>query len=160
MKIALASQSRKKIDAVKLAFQEVAGVELLTIKAPSNVHEQPLGDETFQGARNRLAFTRQACADADIYISIENGLFMQDGKFVDKAVVTVETANGEVQTTLSDGVEFPIEYVEKTSNRKGDFKEWTVGETMAEAGIVQDNADPHLCLNETTRKAVKKLGLT
>ena len=79
MKIALASQSRKKIDAVKLAFQEVAGVELLTIKAPSNVHEQPLGDETFQGARNRLAFTRQACADADIYISIENGLFMRGG---------------------------------------------------------------------------------
>lgn len=168
MKVALASQSGKKIEAVKLAFADVSNFELITIKAPSGVNEQPIDNETFEGASNRIAFTKAACPDADLYISIENGLFLENQNFVDRAVVTIESHFGTAETTLSDEVVFPTASVEKTSNRDGGFVKWTVGKTMAEDGIVKDDADPHLCLsgksrveflNETTVLAVKKLGL-
>lgn len=163
MKIALASKSQKKIDAVRLAFGGKA--EILAFKAPSGVNEQPIGDETLQGAQNRIAFIREACPDADLYVSIENGLFEENGDFVDKAVVTLSTRDGKTSTTYSDGVTFPKEFVIQTRDRDGGFKQWTVGKTMAEAGHVSDDGDPHKdlagrsrvsFLNEAARRAARQ----
>jgi non-canonical (house-cleaning) NTP pyrophosphatase len=152
MKIALASESAKKVAAIRLAFGEAA--EIVTFKAPSGVNEQPIDDETLRGAKNRIDFIKAACPDADIFVSIENGLFLEDGEYVDRAVVTIAKADGEPSTTFSDGVIFPKDSVLKTERREGGFAEWTVGKTMMEDGIVTDDADPHADLDPDHRSRV------
>lgn len=156
MKIALASESGKKIAAVRHAFGDAA--EIVTFKAPSGVNEQPIGDETLRGAQNRIAFIQAACPDADLHISIENGLFLERTEngleYVDRAIVTIAKKDGNISTTKSDGVTFPEEYVNQTRHRDGGFEEWTVGQIMAEAGIVPDHADPHRDLDPQGRSRV------
>ena len=170
MKVVLASTSEKKISALKKAFLEVVGLEIepITVKALSGVNEQPINDETYEGAFNRIEFIKAAHPDADLWMSIENGLFEIDNKYYDQAVVTAEKSDGTLVMGLSDGVVFPKIYVEMTRDRDGGFKEWTVGKTMAEHGIVKDHADPHLCLsgksrvdylNEAAKRAVEDLNL-
>ncbi|MBK68150.1 MAG: hypothetical protein CMP22_08495 [Rickettsiales bacterium] len=152
MIIALASTSSKKVDAVKLAFGE--SVNLIARKVESGVNEQPIGDETMQGADNRIEFLKAALPTADFFISIENGLFKEAGQYVDRAVVTIEDKSGNRFTTLSEGVVFPTEFVEKTREREGGFEKWTVGKTMMEAGIVSDDGDPHKDLDPEGRSRV------
>ncbi len=152
MKVVLASESKKKIAAVTHAFNNLSSFELVTLNAPSNVNEQPVGEETLVGAKNRIAFAIAAHPDAEIYVSIENGLFEENGAFVDKAVVVLKTAEGNEIAAMSDGVVFPSEYVEKTRERRGGFAKWTVGKTMAEHGVVQDDGDPHLELSGRPRQ--------
>jgi inosine/xanthosine triphosphatase len=164
MKIVLASTSPVKIDACKAAFGTAAGIDLVTVKAPSGVNEQPMNDETLRGAFNRLAHARAAVPGADFYVSIENGIFEEKGRYIDRAVVTVMDKSGTTATTYSDGVEFPRDSVEET--RRRGFDQWTVGKVMQEQGIVRQHDDPHLDLggksrvshiNETMAKAVLNL---
>lgn len=151
MKIILASQSRVKINAVEKAFNDVGQFNLITAKAPSGVNEQPIGYETMRGAMNRIDFIKAVHPDADLYISIENGLFPEHCDFIDYAVVTISDKNGKTSTTKSKGVLFPKHYVLKTRYRNGGFAQWTVGQTMMDAGIVKNNADPHICLSGESR---------
>lgn len=166
MKIALASQSEIKVSAIRAAFGDA--VELVTFDAPSNVNEQPIGEETLRGAKNRIAFIKAACPDADLYISIENGLFIEEHEYVDRAVVSITTREGHSFVTYSDGVVFPHQYVEETRNKDGGFKTWTVGKIMAEAGFITKHNDPHSDLGHQSRSAyivqavqaaAKKLGI-
>ena len=151
MKIVIASTSEKKVNAVKKAFTNFKDIEIVTIKAPSGVNEQPMNEETLKGAHNRLHYARKDVPDADIYISIENGIFTEGNKYIDKAVVTIMTAKGELVTAMSDGVEFPSEFVYLTKQKPGGLKDWTVGKVMAEHGYVQDHADPHYDLSGKSR---------
>ena len=157
MHVVLASQSKIKEQAVRQAFNNVSGFKLTTIKAPSGVNEQPIGHETMRGARNRIEFIKDAEPDADIYISIENGLFYEHIDYIDYAVVTVETKDGHIHTTKSEGVLFPKHYVLQTRDSAEGFRNKTVGETMKKAGIVKDNADPHSCLTDQKKSRVQLL---
>ena len=167
MKIVVTSQSEKKLDAVKKAFAHLEDIEIIGLKCPSGVNEQPFNEETLQGAHNRMHHAKKEIPDAGMYISIENGIFTEGRRFVDKAVVTLMTSKGKQVTSFSDGVDFPAEYVEMTRKKPGGFKEWTVGKTMAENGYVQDHADPHYdisgksraeFLNDAVSKAARALG--
>ena len=151
MKIALSSQSGVKVDAVNKSFGHIEGLDLVAIKAPSSVNEQPIGDETLCGSFNRLAFIEGQCPDADIYVSIENGLFEEDGDYVDRAVVILKVKGHEPVVAMSDGVTFPKEYVEFARMRG--FKTTTVGQVMEEAKYVEAHNDPHKSITGTPRAA-------
>jgi non-canonical (house-cleaning) NTP pyrophosphatase len=147
MKIVLASTSGVKVAACKAVFGDAA--ELVTVKAPSNVNEQPLNDETLTGAFNRLSFAREAARDADWYIAIENGLFLEDGAYVDRAVVVIENAAGERFVAKSDGVTFPTSAVHEAMDQGLD--KVTVGQVMKAWGIVAQHDDPHKTLGAKPR---------
>jgi inosine/xanthosine triphosphatase len=144
MLIVLASTSAVKVAACKKAFSNVAGCEIIAVKAASDINEQPMNGETLRGAFNRLNNAKQIRPDADYYISIENGIFEEKGQFIDRAVVSIMDKQGVVKTAYSDGVEFPQQWVEET--RKRGFDQWTVGKVMEEMGIVAKHDDPHLSL--------------
>jgi len=88
------------------------------VKTKSGIAEQPIDDETLQGARNRVRHAQELVGDADLYIAIENGIFHEDGKFIDKAVVLMISKEGKENIALSEGVEFPAASVEKARQRK------------------------------------------
>lgn len=147
MKIVLASTSAIKLDACRRAFPDAV---IETVKAPSGVSEQPIGDETLRGAFNRITAARLAVPDADVYVSIENGLFVENGEHIDCAVVVMAKGD-ETITAFSDGVPFPADAVAETASRG--FAEWTVGKVMAEMGLVRQHDDPHLDLSGKPRAA-------
>jgi inosine/xanthosine triphosphatase len=166
MKIVLASTSAVKIEACKKAFSDFSDVNIVTAKVSSHVREQPLNEETLTGAFNRISAARRAVPDADLYISIESGLFEEKGTYVDRAIVIIAEKEGQKYTVRGEGVEFPGPSVEEA--RKRGFDQWTVGRVMQEQGIVRQHDDPHLDLsgksraeyiNEAMRRAVAALDL-
>lgn len=142
MNIVVTSQSALKLAAVRAAF--AATDTIIGVKAASGVAEQPLNDETMRGAFNRLADAKHLHPGADLYVSIENGLFEENGQYLDKAVaVVLDTGNG-MDTGISDGVIFPSDCVEE-ARRRG-FDTWTAGKVMAERGVIAKHDDPHATL--------------
>lgn len=153
MKIIVGSQSQVKIEAVRGALKK-RGIqaEVVGVKAKSNVAEQPMDDETLHGARNRAEHARTLVADGDLYLAIENGIFTEGERFFDKAVVLAMAKDGTETWAFSDGVEFPKAAVEEA--RKRGFATTTVGQVMAEQGIVATHDDPHLSLIGKSRSAI------
>jgi len=149
MKIVLASTSAVKMDACREAFASKAGVEIVGVKVPSGVAEQPFDGETVKGAMNRIDAARKLEPDADAWISIENGIFTDAGAFDDRAVVAVMDKTGTAVSATSDGVAFDAKAVSEARARG--FDQWTVGKVMAEWGLVAKHDDPHLSLSGIPR---------
>ena len=77
-KIIIASKNPVKISAVRMAFQKVFSeedFEFEGIFVPSNVSDQPTGDEeTIIGASNRAKNAMSSIPTADYWIGIEGGV--------------------------------------------------------------------------------------
>ena len=148
MKIILSSQSDVKIKACKRTFNDVSNLEVYGLKVPSYVAEQPFDDQTITGAANRLNQLVEkdlGLGEEDLYISIENGIFQENGKFIDRAVVVIRNSKGQMKIAMSEGVEFPKACVSEARERG--FSTVTVGKFMQEVGLVKNHADPHACLS-------------
>ena len=76
--VIVASENPVKVAVAKRAFLAVYPSEMfnfLPVKSESGVPDQPMDEETEQGALNRLAFIRELHPEADFWISQEGGLF-------------------------------------------------------------------------------------
>lgn len=90
MKILLGSQSEKKINAVKAALEylNIEDYTLVPYKVSSDVSDNPINEETFDGARNRNKNLMAIDNTGDLYISIEAGFTKEeDVYFLDTVVV-------------------------------------------------------------------------
>jgi non-canonical (house-cleaning) NTP pyrophosphatase len=152
MKVILASQSPLKIEACRVAFANVADIELVALKVPSHVSEQPFGDETLQGAFNRLNEAFALVQDGDLYIAIENGLFEENGEIVDRAAIMTFQPDDDFNVHFSRSVAFSKRYVLEAQARG--FDKVTVGDVMQEHGVIQDAKDPHKSICGTSRKDI------
>lgn len=146
MHIVVASTSTLKIDAVHNAVQKCGmRANIRGVKACSGVNEQPLNEETKQGAKNRAENAQTIMPNADIYIAIENGLYEQGKDYFDKAIIYVITKDGRREFTYSEGVMVPAEIVKEVS--ESGFAT-TVGMAMKKKGMIEDAADPHIVLGD------------
>ncbi len=153
LKIAVGSENAIKLNAVRSGFGPLVATPI-GVNTNSGVPEQPEGDETLQGAKNRALATKAAHPDADIVIGIESGIFKhENGDYVDQAVIygLVKTTNWSELVVWSAAVKFDTYYVEE-ARRRG-FDKHTVGMIMQEGGLVVSNKDPHLILTGKTREA-------
>ncbi len=151
--VVVASTSPLKIKAVELAFRSFdAEAKITAINTKSGVNEQPMGDETIEGAYNRMRQIKEQAPGADFYVAIENGLFFEDDEYIDKAVVLMSSADGAAHVETSRGVAFPTEMV-RIAQERG-FDKTTVGAVMKENGVVFDAADPHLALTGVSRRTL------
>ncbi len=79
MKILIATKNAGKIEGAKLAFQKFFDdVEIEAVNVESNVNEQPVNEETLQGAKNRVAnlikYANNNNIEAQYFVAIESGL--------------------------------------------------------------------------------------
>lgn len=159
MKVVLASQSPVKVDVCKQVVEKFyADVELITVKAKSGVPEQPFDHETSEGAYNRITDARTQIPDADLYISIENGIYNEKGRYIDRAVAVACDQQGDATIKWSKGVEFPALYVQEAKRLGTD--QWTVGKIMQEAKVITQHDDPHKDLVGISRADLLKEVLT
>lgn len=170
--VVVPSLSAIKVDTVRDTLRIVCPnkrFNVIGIKAPSNVDEQPLGQTTVQGARNRLENAKRAkqeatsnVADDFMVVSIENGLFKEgsfnaegvdleasfdpNAEYDDRAVTVIEIPGHQEVVQISptsESVRFPHNAVLAAVNADGGLVKNTVGSKLKEVGAVQDNQNPH-----------------
>lgn len=154
MKIVVGSTSAVKMKAVQDAFAQLGiEVEIQGVKANSGIDEQPIGqDVTLKGAEQRAAHAAELDPSGDIYVAIENGIFLEEPDYVDRAIVLLRRSL-KTRTIFSEGVRVPTRFVEQAIN-SGLTK--TAGKFMAEAGYVSQHDDPHKDLELVEQPDVKK----
>ena len=73
MKVLVGSKNPVKIEAVREAFSKFFDdVSVKSRSVKSGVSDQPFGDDTFRGARNRAVALRDE--EADFYVGLEGGV--------------------------------------------------------------------------------------
>ena len=149
----IGSQNRIKFNALNRALAEVfptSEYSIIQRGVESEVPEQPLAEETFNGATNRCVGCIFGCKytqDNEIYcIGVENGLFMHlreeakrinvDGmieqdnveiKYMDKAVIVVrKLLEGKYEETIWESASVPVDASYVPDNRE----EMTWGDKM------------------------------
>lgn len=98
-KVVIASLNPVKIAVAKRAFALVypnQPVEFIAVESDSGVPNQPMGDETEQGAMNRLSFVQAIHTDADFWISQEGGLYKEGTQYYNRAWIAVTDSYGYV----------------------------------------------------------------
>lgn len=91
-KVIIASENPVKIKVAEQAFASVypnERFEFVPIESKSEVSDQPMNNETKQGARNRLTFIKNKFPNADFWISQEGGLFEDGDKLYNRAWIVV-----------------------------------------------------------------------
>ncbi len=111
-KVVIASENPVKVNVAKRAFAVMYPGEEMTfvaVKSDSGVSDQPIGDETEQGALNRLAFIRGNYKDADFWISQEGGLFRDGERLYNRAWMVVCDSDGYVSKSSTALFYLPTE---------------------------------------------------
>lgn len=118
MKIFVGSKNPVKIDSVKEALSSYFGsIEVIGIDAESGVPVQPVGDETFLGARNRARFLKLYCQKenigADLFIGIEGGIAKLFDKWFAFGCMCIIDATGKEGFGTSPLFQLPDQVVNK-----------------------------------------------
>ena len=117
MKAIIGTSNLGKIEGAKKALEVYfEDVEIECYKASSDVGEQPVSEETVQGARNRalntMKYAQENNIDADLFMGIESGIInLYDKWFIANAAVVIDKNGYE---SIGYGPIFPVpnKYVE------------------------------------------------
>ncbi len=79
LKVAIATTSLEKIDGIRKGISrffnlEESEMKFYSISSVSGVPSQPFGDETYQGALNRVTDIREKIPEMDLYVGCEAGI--------------------------------------------------------------------------------------
>ena len=109
MKIFIGTKNQKKINAVRVVFEQVlsaSDIEIIAHDAQSGVPEAPHDKETLDGAMNR-ALSCKELGGADFYVGVESGLVERYNNFFEEAWAVIIPAGGEPLLGYSSGLMLP-----------------------------------------------------
>ena len=118
MKILIGTKNPGKIQGAKEAFEKYFdNIEIQGIPVNSDIGNQPIDKEIFQGAQNRIKNLKKYAKDnkleADFYISSEAGITNLLGEWIDINAAVVENKNGLESIGISQGFPIPDKYIEQ-----------------------------------------------
>jgi len=118
MKILVGSKNPVKIDSVKEAFANYFGeIETIGFDVASGVSVQPVNDETFAGAQNRVSELRkldtQQNLGAEYFVGIEGGITKQFDKWFGFGCMCISDKDGKIGFGMSPCFELPTVVVEE-----------------------------------------------
>ncbi len=94
--VIVASENPVKVAVARRAFTSVypdEEFEFVAVKSVSGVADQPVNEETEQGAHNRLTYVKNLHPEADFWISQEGGVCTDGDKLYNRAWIMVADAN-------------------------------------------------------------------
>lgn len=118
LKVAIATSSTEKIRGVKEAISRFfqlkeCEMEFYYKSVESGVSDQPFGDETYQGALNRVNGVKNEFPGMDFYISCEAGIENAFGQYFNVQVVCIiEAKSQKIFWGKSAGWLIPAEDIE------------------------------------------------
>jgi inosine/xanthosine triphosphatase len=113
-KVIVASENPVKLNVAKNTFASVFPEEefdFVAVKSESGVPDQPMNEETEQGAYNRLQFIKQLYPDADYWVSQEGGLFEEGERLYNRAWMMVTDSTGYVAKCSTAQFYLPTEVI-------------------------------------------------
>lgn len=121
MKALIATKNQGKIEGAKKALLNYfEHVEIEGIPVPSNVSEQPVNEETYKGAKNRLnnlkKYAKENNIKADFYLAIESGISNKLGNWMIINIAVIEDNEGLESYGASPSFPVPDKYVEEIIN--------------------------------------------
>ena len=117
MKVLIATKNPGKIEGAKRAFSKYFDdCEIEGIAVPSDVSDQPVNQDIYNGAKNRVknlkAYACENDIEADYYLAIESGINNLFGDWIITNVAIIEGNNIESMGT-SPSFPVPKHYVEE-----------------------------------------------
>jgi len=115
MKVIIASENPVKVAVAKRTFASVFSddeFEYIAVKSESGVPDQPMNDETEQGALNRLVYIQERHPDADYWISQEGGVYTDGDRLVNRAWIMVTDRSGYVGKSSTSSFYLPTPIIE------------------------------------------------
>lgn len=128
MKVLIATKNPGKIEGAKQAFEKYFNdVKIEGISVSSDVGAQPINEEIFQGAKNRVKNLKKYAInnniEADFYVSSEAGITDLLGEWIDINAVVIENSKGFQSVGTSQGFPIPDKYIDE-------IKETELGKVM------------------------------
>ena len=117
MEIAIATTNQTKIRGIANAFRSCfpeCNPKINSLKVESGVGRQPIEDDVFIGAENRLN-NLKAEVSAEYYVACESGLLKQYGTYYNVQIVLIEH-KGVRKFGISPAFPIPEEYLEEIIN--------------------------------------------
>lgn len=111
MKVLVATKNNGKIEGAKRALENFFdNVEVQGIPVESNVSEQPVNDEIYKGAKNRVKnlknYAKENNLMADLYLSIESGINNSLGRWMITNFAVIE--DGSNFESYGTSPSFPV----------------------------------------------------
>ena len=118
MKILMGTKNPGKIDGAKQAFERYFdNVEIEGIPVSSEIGDQPLNEDIYNGAKNRVKNLREYAKNnnikADFFVASEAGITNLIGGWIDINMVVIENAEGVESIGTSQGFPIPEKYVDE-----------------------------------------------
>ncbi len=118
MKILVGSKNPGKIAGTEQAFLKFyKDCEIEGIPVDSMVSDEPVDDEIYQGARNRvdnlIKYAKENGIEADFYAGVESGITNRLGKWIIVNVAVIKDNNGFESWGTSPGFPVPDRYVDR-----------------------------------------------
>ena len=158
MKILMGTKNPGKIEGAKQAFETYfENVEIEGIPVESEVNAQPVNEEIFQGAKNRIKnlkkYAKQNNLKADYYVASEAGITNLLGEWIDINAVVIENAEGYQSVGTSQGFQIPQKYVQE-------IQETELGKVMDKIFEKEKLGQGKGGINLLTKGEVSRIGLT
>ena len=134
LKVAIATASAEKIKGIKDGISrfyhlEQTEIELYSKSTESGVPSQPFGNETYEGAMNRVNGIKEEFPGMDLYISCEAGIESTFGQYFNVQVVCIfENKSKKYFWGKSSGWTIPTEDIKM-------IKSYTLDTYLREKGI-------------------------
>lgn len=118
MKILMGTKNPGKIEGARQAFEKYfENVEIEGISVSSDVSDQPINEEIFLGAKNRVKnlkkYAKENNIEVDFFIASEAGITDLLGNWIDINAAVVEDKEGFQSVGTSQGFEIPEKYIDE-----------------------------------------------
>ena len=118
MKVLIGTKNPGKIQGAKQALENYfADVDIEGISVPSEVSEQPVNNEIYEGARNRvdnlMKYAKENNIEAEYFLGIESGITNSLGKWVIINIAVIKDKDGYESWGTSSAFPVPDKYVNK-----------------------------------------------
>lgn len=116
MKVLMGTKNPGKIEGARQAFEKFFdNVEIEGISVNSDVGNQPLNEDIYNGAKNRVKnlrkYAKENDIEADFFVASEAGITNLIGNWIDINMVVIENKDGLESIGTSQGFPIPEKYM-------------------------------------------------
>lgn len=118
MKAVIATNNKVKIEGAQKALNHYyKNAKIAGINVPSGVSAQPINEEIYMGAKNRINNLKKYCkennVDTDMYFAIESGISNQLGEWQVISIAIIENNLGVSSVSASSSFPIPERYINR-----------------------------------------------
>lgn len=122
MKVLIGTNNKGKVEGSKQAFEKFyKNVEVIGIPISSDVSDEPVNDEIYKGASNRVnnlvKYAEENNIEADFFIGVESGITNKLGKWCIIPIAVIKDKNGFESFGTGSAFPVPDKYVEEIINK-------------------------------------------